>query len=155
MNHDIDNHRPASSTLDPPHDEEHPMSTTDTTDTTDQTAVESTIDHFMSAWNATSADDRAASVRAAYAEDASLTDPLGAVSGHDEIVGFIEQAMTQFAGHRFERIGSGDAHNGYVRFGWRLLGPDGTAVTDGLEIAKLDDSGRFAGTLGFFGPLPA
>lgn len=116
--------------------------------------VESIIDQFMSAWNATTPEQRSSAVRAAWADSATLTDPLGSVTGHDDIVAFIDQAVTQFPGHRFLRTSAGDVNHGYVRFGWQLDAPDGTTVTDGVEIAKLADDGRFSGTLGFFGPLP-
>lgn len=117
--------------------------------------IEPTIERFFAAWNATSDADRRAAVDAAWTEDGAVVDPLGDVSGHDAIAGFIAEAMTRFPGHRFERISAGDVHHDLVRFGWRLVAPDGSPVIDGLEVGTLSPDGRLARTVGFFGPLPA
>ena len=39
------------------------------------------------------------------------------------------------------------------RYGWELVGPDGTVAVDGTDIVEIDDDGRLTRIVGFFGPL--
>lgn len=117
--------------------------------------IEATIERFFAAWNATTEHDRRAAVEAAWTDDGAVVDPLGDVSGHGAIAGFIGEARSRFADHRFERISAGDMHHDLVRFGWRLVAPDGSSVLEGLEVGTVAPDGRLARTVGFFGPIPA
>lgn len=117
--------------------------------------ISQTIDRFFQAWNADSPDERRAAVEAAWTPDASVKDPLADVRGHDEITAFLTQAVSQFPGHSFRRAGGIDVHHDLARFGWHLVGPDGSVVVEGLEVASIAADGRLSSTLGFFGPIPA
>lgn len=116
--------------------------------------TDTAIDTFFDAWNETDDSRRAELVAAAWSVEAALTDPINEVTGHDAIVAAIGEAQIGYPGHRFERTSGVDAHHGYLRFSWRMVDAAGAEVVDGYEVAKLDDDGRFAGTVGFFGPLP-
>lgn len=117
--------------------------------------IERTIERFFAVWNATTEEDRRAAVEHAWTNDGTVVDPLGDVSGHEAITGFIGEALSRFPGHRFERISAGDVHHDLVRFGWRLVAPDGSPVLEGLEVGTVAPDGRLTRTVGFFGPLPA
>jgi hypothetical protein len=61
----------------------------------------------------------------------------------------------QFPGFQM-RVTSGiDAHNDQLRFGWELLGADGTPVVAGIDAGELADDGRLRRITGFWGDLPA
>ena len=117
--------------------------------------IPDTIDRFFQAWNATSPDERRAAVEAAWTPDASVKDPLADVRGHDQIAAFLGEAVSQFPGHSFRRVGGIDGHHDLARFAWHLVGPDGHVVVEGLEVATIADDGRLSSTIGFFGPVPA
>ena len=47
-----------------------------------------------------------------------------------------------------------DQHHGLVRFAWRIVSADGTAMGDGIDIAFISgDGARIARIIGFFGRL--
>jgi hypothetical protein len=39
-----------------------------------------------------------------------------------------------------------------LRFSWRLIQPDGTAI-EGMDFGELDGDGRIKRIVGFFGPF--
>ena len=47
-----------------------------------------------------------------------------------------------------------DSHHDTLRYGWELVGPDGTVVAIGLDVGVLADDGRLRRVNGFLGPLP-
>lgn len=116
--------------------------------------IQSTIDNFFRAWNASTDGERRA-VEATWTDDGTVTDPLADVRGHDAITSFLAEAVAQFPGHVFRPSSGVDAHHDVVRFGWTLVGPDGSTVVEGLEVGFVDGDGRLRSTLGFFGPLPS
>ena len=64
-------------------------------------------------------------VAGTWAEDGTYLDPLMAGEGADGIAAMIGAAQQQFPGHRFELTTGPDAHNGHVRFAWKLVGDAG------------------------------
>ncbi len=40
-----------------------------------------------------------------------------------------------------------------MRFGWRMLGPAGETVLDGMDFVELGGDGRIRLVVGFFGPM--
>ena len=108
------------------------------------------IDKYIAAWNETDATRRLELVTRALAPDATYVDPLMSGQGHKGIDAMIAGAQEQFPGHRFELSFGPDAHNGKVRFGWRLYGPDGGApVAAGADFGALAGDGRLDSVTGF------
>ena len=50
-----------------------------------------------------------------------------------------------YAGHTFRRTTKVDAHHGFARYGWELVGPDGSVAVAGLDVIRLADDGKLAG----------
>lgn len=88
-----------------------------------------------------------------YTENATYLDPLMQGEGHAGINTMIEAARAQLSGLRFERVGSLDAHNGHLRFSWKLAPEGGEALYRGTDIATVEE-GRFSSVLGFLDPVP-
>ena len=61
----------------------------------------------------------------------------------------------QFPGHTFRRTSGIDAHHNLIRFGWDLVGPDGSTTVAGLDVGIVADDGRLQRIGGFMGDLPA
>jgi hypothetical protein len=95
-----------------------------------------------------------AEVSAFPTADGRLVDPPLEARGHQGIADQAATLLSQFPQHRFERSTTVDAHHNFLRYGWRLRGPDGTAVLEGVDFAELDVDGRLARVVGFFGVQP-
>jgi len=119
------------------------------------TTFDTIANAYITAWNARDA-DRAQAVAAAFAPDATYTDPLADVSGRAAIAELIGGAQQQFAGWKFRLIGPVDGHHGQARFTW-ALGPDaaGEAPVVGFDVVTLDDDGLITSVLGFLDRVPA
>ena len=90
-----------------------------------------------------------------FAEDATYTDPLAAVSGGDGIDQFIGAAQAQFAGMQFSLAGPVDAHHDQARFTWHLGAPGNQdPFVIGFDVAILDN-GRIRSVYGFLDKVPA
>ncbi len=122
--------------------------TVTTTDTADHQAV---IDGYFACWNATDDADRLAVVERTWAADATSSDPLAAVTGHAELTEMFAAFHVTYAGSSFRQKGGVDAHPDLVRWGWEMVGPDGTVLLDGIDVAVIDSDGRIAHLAGFFG----
>jgi len=113
-----------------------------------------TIDTYLAAWNEPDAARRSELVAQVWTSDGQLIDPPLAAAGHDGIGDMHAALQQQFAGHRFRRASGIDAHHGHLRFGWELVGPDGSVAVSGLDVGELADDGRLRRITGFFGELP-
>ena len=117
--------------------------------------LNATIDTYLAAWNEPDATRRATLVARAWASDGVLTDPPLAAEGHAAISAMAATLQAQFPGHRFRRSTAIDAHHGYLRVGWELVGPDGGVALSGMDVGEVAPDGRLQRITGFFGPLPA
>ena len=61
--------------------------------------------------------------------------------------------LAHYPAHRFERTTAVDTHHGVARYGWQLVGPDGSIAVAGLDVAELAADVRLTRVFGFFGPL--
>jgi hypothetical protein len=114
-------------------------------------AIESMIDRHLAAYCDSDVARRAEAIREIWAADGRLVDPPLEAHGHQGIADQAATLLSQFPQHRFERSTAVDAHHNFLRYGWRLRGPDGTAVLEGVDFAELDVDGRLARVVGFFG----
>jgi hypothetical protein len=133
------------------------MTTTDTTptSTTGTTSITETIDAHLDAYALADADRRNALVAANWNVAGELLDPPLEGRGRAEISALADVVLTHYAGHRFVRTTAVDSHHGFARYGWDLVGPDGTIAVNGVDIAQFDQSGKLLRIVGFFGPLEA
>ena len=111
-------------------------------------------EQYIATWNETDPAARRALIDEVWAADGQYIDPLAEVTGRDQIDAVIAAAQQQFAGMRFRLAGTVDAHHDQARFTWEL-GPDGTAVVVGFDVAKRDADGRLALVLGFLDKVPS
>lgn len=112
------------------------------------------IEKYIAAWNETDADVRAKLVADVFTADATYTDPLAAVAGHDQIDGLLGAVRGQFPGLEFRLAGPVDAHHDVCRFTWHLGPAGGEAIIIGFDVAVLDGD-RIASVAGFLDKVPA
>ena len=122
------------------------------TQTVEQT-LESLVDGYIAAWNATAAAERAALVARTWTPDATYVDPVMAGDGHGGIDAMIAGCQARFPGFKFSRRGTLDVHGGNIRFSWDLS-PEGAApVAGGTDFAVVQD-GRMKAVTGFLDFAP-
>jgi SnoaL-like protein len=110
---------------------------------------------YGQAWLETDPAARRALLDRCWAEDGEYCDPLGRAVGRDGLADHIGGFQAEQPGARLEVVTGVDEHDGFVRFGWRLLAPDGSVALEGTDFGELDDDGALRRVVGFFGPLPA
>ncbi|MGW2179895.1 nuclear transport factor 2 family protein [Streptomyces sp. NPDC001732] len=116
---------------------------------------EDAVRRYFAAWNAATPEDLAKAVAAAFTEEATYTDPLADVRGHEGLAATISGAQQQFPGFEFRLTGTPDGHHDIVRFGWDLVSTaDGSAPAAGSDVITLADDGRIASVSGFLDRVP-
>jgi hypothetical protein len=131
------------------------MSTTDITINPQTNAMTATIDRHLEAYALADRDRRNDLVATNWNVDGVLLDPPLAGRGHVEISALADVVLTHYAGHCFRRTTAVDAHHGMARYGWDLVGPDGSVALSGTDFAEFDDEGMLLRIVGFFGALDA
>ena len=121
-----------------------------TTTTMNETQI---VDAYLAIWNETDSTARKALIADTWTEDASYTDPLADVTGHDGIDALVASVQEQFPGLVFRRLGEVDAHHQYLRFAWEA-GPKGAeALIAGTDAAVISE-GRLRRVVGFLDRVP-
>ena len=82
-------------------------------------------ERYLACWNETDPAARRARIEQLWAPDASYTDPMADVRGHEQIDATIAAVQQQFPGFAFVPGTEVDAHHNLARFTWGL-GPDGS-----------------------------
>ncbi|MEL5960732.1 nuclear transport factor 2 family protein [Streptomyces sp. CLV115] len=119
------------------------------------TAYDEAVQRYFAAWNAATDEELAKAVAAAFTEDATYTDPLADVRGHEELAATIDGAHQQFPGFEFRLAGTPDGHHDIVRFGWELVSvADGSAPVAGFDVIALAGDGRITSVSGFLDRVP-
>ncbi|MBN8892367.1 MAG: polyketide cyclase [Rhodospirillales bacterium 70-18] len=113
------------------------------------------IDRYLAAWNETAPTARRTLVENVFSVDAAYLDPMLQGDGHAGIDAMLAAVQARFAGLRFRRAGTVDAHHDRLRFRWELAPEGGEAVAAGTDFAVLDGDGRMAAVTGFLDLMPA
>ncbi|CAM3737154.1 nuclear transport factor 2 family protein [Kibdelosporangium persicum] len=111
---------------------------------------ESIAQRYIDVWNETDPVKRRLIVEEVYTSDATYTDPLAAVAGHEAIDQMIGAVQQQFGGLRFT-LGPVDGHHDIARFTWEL-GEDQLVI--GFDVIVLAD-GKIKHVHGFLDKVPA
>lgn len=123
------------------------------TDNDHTTSITETVDSHLEAYALADADRREALVAANWNAAGELTDPPMTGRGLAEISALADIVLTHYAGHRFERTTTVDAHHGFARYGWNLVAPDGAIAVSGTDFVEFDENGKLLRIVGFFGPF--
>lgn len=104
---------------------------------------------YLALWN--EADDvaRTRALAESWTPAARYVDPLMQGEGTSGISAMIAAARSHFPGHRFQLSGTPDGHGPFTRFSWSLVSPAGETVARGMDVARLDASGRVEEVVGF------
>ena len=131
-------------------------STSPASDGTDTiTIVSRAVDTHLNAYCEPDPGTRAELLAAVWAPTGSLIDPPFDGQGLDAIAGMADVLLTHYAGHTFRRTTDVDTHHNLGRYGWELVGPDGTVAVAGTDVVEFDTEGRIERIVGFFGSMTA
>ena len=117
--------------------------------------IQSAVEKYFAMWNEHDPVARRAVIGELWTEDATSTDPMSSVRGHDGIDAMVAGIQTTMPPHRFELAGEIAAHSDRVLYYWQMIGDDSGVMVAGLDAVRVADDGRFADLAGFFGPTPA
>ena len=106
------------------------------------------------AWNVADADERRRLLETALTDDCELIEPRGHFSGRDAIFDRLNGFAGRFPGARVDVTTAVDEHNGFARYGWRIVTADGGTLLDGTDVVERASDGRLRRVVMFFGPLP-
>jgi hypothetical protein len=120
---------------------------------TDITDITGTIDTHLAGYCEADPDKRTDLLGAAWADDGELMDPPLEGRGVAEIGALVDAVLAHYPDHRFERTSAVDVHHGFARYEWKLVSPGGDTAVAGTDFAQLDDDGKLARVIGFFGAL--
>ncbi|MEU7040731.1 nuclear transport factor 2 family protein [Streptomyces varsoviensis] len=111
---------------------------------------------YIAIWNEPDDGKRAAAISELFIADATYTDPLSEVRGHEGIGALIAGTRDQFKGLDFKILGDIDAHHNIARFQWELVPADGGEnIAIGLDILATDPTGKLSSVYGFLDKVPA
>lgn len=108
------------------------------------------LETYIAAWNESDRAKRAAQLEAAWAVDGLYCDPTARVSGRAALTDHIGDVRANLGEFAIGPTSGFDEHHGFVRWAWRMTQPSGEPMVDGLNIARIDDSGQVALIVGFF-----
>lgn len=113
------------------------------------TNVEKVVDAYFVMWNEPDQARRRAAIAAAWAPGASYVDPMFAVEGADALDALAVGVQQKFPGFQFRLTDAVDVHHDRARWGWELVGPDGSRIGDGVDYAVVAEDGRLRSVTGF------
>jgi hypothetical protein len=112
------------------------------------------VELYGAAWHERDEDARRALLERVWADGGTYCDPTVRLDGREALLAHMAGFQERRPGDRLELTSGVDEHDGWLRFGWRLLGADGALVLEGMDVGTLGPDGRLARIVGFFGPFP-
>jgi hypothetical protein len=109
---------------------------------------------YGAAWAETDEEKRRDLLAQAWAEDGTYLDPSGRADGREALVAHIGGFQQMMGGHRIDLASGVDEHDSYLRFAWKMIGPDDAVVMEGVDFGTLGPDGKLTSIVGFFGPWP-
>ena len=109
---------------------------------------------YQSAWDEADEDARRETVASCWAEDGLYVDPTARAEGREALVTMISGFRKTFEGASIEPTTGTDAHDGYLRFGWRMVDANGAQLLEGVDFGSYNEEGQITSIIGFFGPWP-
>jgi SnoaL-like domain len=118
--------------------------------------VAATVEQYLSLWNETSSETRRQGIKETFTPDASYTDPLADVAGHDGIDALIAGVQGQFPGYTFKLLEGVDSNHNIARFRWELIPADGgESIVIGSDLAVFGADGKIRSVYGFLDKVPS
>ncbi len=118
-----------------------------------QAAIDETVAVYCAAWGEPDAAKRRQMLQRVWAPEGTYMDPISQTKGVDGLVERINGFQSKLPGGQIVPSSRVDVHHNVLRFAWRLVGPDGAILNEGMDFATLAADGRLQSVVGFFGPV--
>lgn len=115
--------------------------------------MDAVIQNYDQAWNTPDADERRRLLEASLTEDCEMVEPRGRFQGRDAVLDRITGFSARFPGARVDITTNVDEHNGFARYGWRILDGGGNPLMEGIDVVERGADGRLQKVVMFFGGL--
>ncbi|WP_300007008.1 nuclear transport factor 2 family protein [Pseudonocardia sp.] len=106
---------------------------------------------YVAAWNTADDGARRRLLAESFAEDGCYLDPSAAVVGREALIAHTRAFGQRWPGAVIELTSGIDEHSGSACFTWRVRGPGGETLHEGLDVVSADTDGRLCQVIGFFG----
>ncbi len=110
------------------------------------------LDSYFAAWNAPDAASIRRHLDQAFGENTRYLDPHRRATGIDEFAACLRAFRAESPDATISWASGVDSHHHLCRYAWELHA--GERHLSGYDVVELDDQGRIAAVLSFFGPLP-
>ncbi len=112
------------------------------------------IDRYCDAWSEADPSKRTALLESVWAPEATYSDPTVERLNITELAAHIAKVQATRPGAQVRRATMIDSHHGAARFGFEVLGQDGSVLRKGIDFVLLDhERARIQRIIGFFGEL--
>jgi hypothetical protein len=111
-------------------------------------------ENYIRLWNETEPAVRERLLAQGWVREATYTDPLASVTGHEQINALVESVQKRFPGFKFTLTRAPDGHGDHLRFGWSLGPASAEPPIEGSDVVTVRD-GRIASVIGFLDKVPA
>ncbi len=111
------------------------------------------FDHMLAAWNESNPARVRSHLEKALTADVQFIDPSVETNGIDEFEANVHDVQARIPGAQYSWTSGIDGHHRLYRYSWEIS-RGGEVVLTGFDVAELDEDGKVARVLGFFGPLP-
>lgn len=115
--------------------------------------VADVIDQYDKAWNTSDVEERRRLLEAALTENCEMVEPRGRYRGRAAILERINGFADRFPGARVDITTKVDEHNGFARYGWRIVDGEGSVMLEGIDVVERAGDGRLRKAVIFFRPL--
>lgn len=112
--------------------------------------AEPALADYHAAWMETDAEKRRTILDRCWAPTAVFRDAMGYAEGGEELADYIGAAQKFAPNVRLEQDGELQHAHGFVCYPWRMVGPDGTVVMSGRNVAELSPDGLLLSVTGFW-----
>jgi hypothetical protein len=120
----------------------------------DERDVRATVQSYVDAWNEPDETNRRRLLERSWAEAGTYTDPSVHVEGREALVHHAGTFGSRWPGARIVVTGGIAQHHEMLLFTWRVAGPDGATLREGVDFAEMAEDGRLRRVVGFFDSLP-
>lgn len=111
------------------------------------------IKMYDQAWNVSDPDERRRLLEGALTDDCELIEPRGRFAGRDAVFERITGFANRFPGAKVDITTGVDEHNGFARYGWKIIDRNGSLLLDGMDVLERAADGRLMRVVMFFGAL--
>ncbi len=114
---------------------------------------QATWEKYVSAWKASTANDKALALRQSVDETCVYTDPVTIAKGHDELIAYMLAFHQQVPGGHFV-TNYFLAHHDVSIAKWNMVNGDGAVIGEGVSYGQYNAQGVLVAMTGFFETPP-